>query len=365
MSIDGNSIGVSWWQSMFPQQFPAVCSRWESNSIPISGVGLSLLRRGTWPLLALFWALFFSLGSASCGQLAILDMATPASQLPSTINRILDLFTKFSEGLTDKIMEDNLRGVELGVRVQAINTLLQKRQIQMFKQGDFIVYKRQAKDESGRFRGLSTEDMLVYQAIQKAGNMGIWTKDMKRETNLQQPQITKAIKNLETRSLIKGVKPVSNQAKKVYMLAELTPSKEITGGAWYTGQTFDAEFTNVVKQQCLRFVRQQVVATIGSIADYIKKLGIANVELKSDELMQILDMLVLDGSVEKVRSTATGDFISIPVNEFCFRVSQTRIQESSAFTDIPCGVCPVLHECTDDGLISPKTCIYYKKWLAF
>ncbi|GLJ04751.1 hypothetical protein SUGI_0002600 [Cryptomeria japonica] len=298
-------------------------------------------------------------------------MATPASQLPSTINRILDLFTNFSEGLTDKIMEENLRGVELGVRVQAINSLLQKRQIQMFKQGDFIVYKRQAKDESGRFRGLSTEDMLVYQAIQKAGNMGIWTKDMKRETNLQQPQITKAIKNLETRSLIKGVKPVSNQAKKVYMLAELTPSKEITGGAWYTGQTFDADLFMISNQFLIFMVIHsrgflgQVIATIGSIADYIKKLGIANVELNSDELMQILDMLVLDGSVEKVRSTGTGDFISIPVNEFCFRVSQTRIQESSAFTDIPCGVCPVLHECTDDGLISPKTCIYYKKWLAF
>ncbi|XP_059063823.1 uncharacterized protein LOC131031208 [Cryptomeria japonica] len=345
-------------------------------------------------------------------------MATPASQLPSTINRILDLFTNFSEGLTDKIMEENLRGVELGVRVQAINSLLQKRQIQMFKQGDFIVYKRQAKDESGRFRGLSTEDMLVYQAIQKAGNMGIWTKDMKRETNLQQPQITKAIKNLETRSLIKGVKPVSNQAKKVYMLAELTPSKEITGGAWYTGYSnywditvcsqHDNDNFNHIYSITFNFQYFNFIITIyylilfqsgyitrnreNMMFEYksnlqpratsewsfsgrtqrpglhfcLPKVYLYSVEVGPVLLKKlILDMLVLDGSVEKVRSTGTGDFISIPVNEFCFRVSQTRIQESSAFTDIPCGVCPVLHECTDDGLISPKTCIYYKKWLAF
>lgn len=195
--------------------------------------------------------------------------------------------------------------------------------------------------------------------------MGIWTKDMKRETNLQQPQVNKALKNLEARGLIKGVKCVSNQAKKVYMLAELTPSKEITGGAWYTGQNFDTEFTNIVKQQCLQFVLQQGVATIESVADFVRKSGMSKVELKVEELKQILDMLVLDGDVEEVISTGTGDFAAIPINKLCYRGSQARIQESSAFTNIPCGVCPVLRECTDDGLISPKTCIYYKKWLTF
>lgn len=292
-------------------------------------------------------------------------MAASASQMASTINRIFDLFTTFSDGLTDKIMEENLKDVDLNVRAQALNALLQKRQLQIFKQGDFIVYKQQTKEESVRFKGLSSEDMLIYQAIKNAGNMGIWTKDMKRETNLQQPQVNKALKNLEARGLIKGVKCVSNQAKKVYMLAELTPSKEITGGAWYTGQNFDTEFTNIVKQQCLQFVLQQGVATIESVADFVRKSGISKVELKVEELKQILDMLVLDGDVEEVISIGTGDFAAIPINKLCYRGSQARIQESSAFTNIPCGVCPVLRECTDDGLISPKTCIYYKKWLTF
>lgn len=297
--------------------------------------------------------------------LTISEMAASASKMATTINRILDLFTTFSDGLTDKIMEENLKDVDLNVRAQAINALLQKRQLQVFKQGDFIVYKQQTKEESVRFKGLSSEDMLIYQAIKNAGNMGIWTKDMKRETNLQQPQVNKALKNLEARGLIKGVKCVSNQAKKVYMLAELTPSKEITGGAWYTGQNFDTEFTNIVKQQCLQFVLQQGVATIESVADFVRKSGMSKVELKVEELKQILDMLVLDGDVEEVISTGTGDFAAIPINKLCYRGSQARIQESSAFTNIPCGVCPVLRECTDDGLISPKTCIYYKKWLTF
>jgi predicted transcriptional regulator len=60
-----------------------------------------------------------------------------------------------------------------------------------------------------RFKGLTSEDMLVYQAIQQAANTGIWTADLKKRTNLQQLQVNKALKNLESRSLVKPVKTVS------------------------------------------------------------------------------------------------------------------------------------------------------------
>jgi DNA-binding MarR family transcriptional regulator len=61
---------------------------------------------------------------------------------------------------------------------------------------------------------------------------GVWTKDMKIRTNLAQPQITKILKTLEGRNLIKSVKSVNNPSRKLYMLFELEPSREITGGAW-------------------------------------------------------------------------------------------------------------------------------------
>lgn len=41
------------------------------------------------------------------------------------------------------------------------------------------------------------------------------------------------------------------------MLFDLTPSREVTGGAWYTEQDYDAEFVDVVKQQCLQFITRQ------------------------------------------------------------------------------------------------------------
>ena len=61
---------------------------------------------------------------------------------------------------------------------------------------------------------------------------GIWTRDLRSKTNLQQPQINKILKTLDSRSLVKSVKSVANANRKVYMLFELEPARDLTGGAW-------------------------------------------------------------------------------------------------------------------------------------
>ena len=114
-----------------------------------------------------------------------------------------------------------------------------------------------------RLKGLVAEELLVYQCIEAAGNtgrrlsytlpvkvtvitglhqftsqppilcgIGLWTKDMKHKTNLQQTQVTKILKQLESRNLVKAIKPVNQPSKKFYMLFDLEPAREITGGAW-------------------------------------------------------------------------------------------------------------------------------------
>lgn len=53
------------------------------------------------------------------------------------------------------------------------------------------------------------------------------------KTNLQQPVVTKILKTLEHRNLIKSVKSVQNPTRKVYLLYDLEPARELTGGAWW------------------------------------------------------------------------------------------------------------------------------------
>jgi hypothetical protein len=49
--------------------------------------------------------------------------------------------------------------------------------------------------------------------------------------------------------------------KKVYMLYDLEPDRSVTGGAWYCDQDFEAEFVDVLNQQCYRFLQQKLEAT--------------------------------------------------------------------------------------------------------
>jgi DNA-directed RNA polymerase III subunit RPC6 len=49
--------------------------------------------------------------------------------------------------------------------------------------------------------------------------------------------------------------------KKVYMLYNLEPDRSVTGGAWYCDQDFEAEFVDVLNQQCYRFLQQKQEAT--------------------------------------------------------------------------------------------------------
>jgi DNA-directed RNA polymerase III subunit RPC6 len=106
---------------------------------------------------------------------------------------------------------------------------------------------------------------------------GIWTRDIKISTNIQQQVLAKTLKILETRNLIKSVRSVISKSKKLYMLFDLEPAKEISGGAWYTDQEFDHEFIEFVSKEIISHVKAKEVADILTIADKIKVSGISKV----------------------------------------------------------------------------------------
>ncbi len=70
--------------------------------------------------------------------------------------------------------------------------------------------------------------------------------------------VNNVIKALEKRQFIKSVKPVKNSTRKVYMLFELEPSTEVTGGAWYHQNEFDTEFVQQLSTQVYRFIYSKV-----------------------------------------------------------------------------------------------------------
>lgn len=202
--------------------------------------------------------------------------------------------------------------------------------------------------------------MLVYQVISQAGNTGIWTRDMKARTNLAQTKITKTLKALEERGLIKAVKSVQNASRKVYMLASLEPAKEITGGPWYgADQQPDREFIEAIRQVAAAYVetrgREGQLASVEEVAERISTSGVSNQVLQVDDVDGILRTLVYDSVLEMFEVGAP------PVTKY--GVAKVAVPEAVPLTDCPCGVCPVFNDCHEGGPVAPERCEYYKKWL--
>ena len=294
---------------------------------------------------------------------------------------ILEQCKLHPEGIPDVDLAAKISHIPVTDRAVAINRLLSQRKLQIFKDGDALVYKEVKQDEAVKFKGLSSEDLLVYQIIQQSGNTGIWTKELKQKSNLPQTQIGKIFKSLEARKLIKAVKHVAQQNRKVYMLYELEPSREITGGAWYTEHEYDAEFIHVLREQCVKFILARGKVTLEDVCDFVKQTKLSHVDLGQEEVLQIVNTLVYDGKVDaheeleldKERDPDDpagehgGDVDDDSVENVIvvYRPASLPIPKSSAFTAVPCGVCPVFQECAPGGLVSPETCQYMQDWLSF
>jgi hypothetical protein len=76
--------------------------------------------------------------------------------------------------------------------------------------------------------------------------------------------------------------PPQSKNRKVYMLYEIEPSREITGGAWYTEQEFDAEFIGVLREAVKKFVEQREKVTLEEIAAFVKSSGATKVGAHKD-----------------------------------------------------------------------------------
>ncbi|KAM1225890.1 hypothetical protein PS2_044095 [Malus domestica] len=161
--------------------------------------------------------------------------------------------------------------------------------------------------------------------------------------------------------LIQEVVNVQSKGRKHYIATEFEPSKELTGGAWYSEGKLDKDYINLVKDQFAKMIYQHKVATLEGIADAIRKTKIFKTEFTKQQTEEIVRDLVLDNRVVEVKSTGMAEFASIQIGKVCYKCKS----KVGAMASIPCGVCPRISQCTPDGIISPSTCVYFAKWLDF
>ncbi|CDZ97405.1 RNA polymerase III, subunit C34 [Phaffia rhodozyma] len=208
--------------------------------------------------------------------------------------------------------------VALSELTLAINKLSKKNLVRTLDLGRAgIKWQAISKGEAKKLAALDDDEGMVYKVIESAGNEGIWTRHIKNQTNLHLTIINKVLKSLESRNEIKSVKSVKHPTLKLYMLYNLTPSVELTGGPWFTDNELDTEFIKQLLQAVLSFIRQRSFPRVKGymnalfppthtssyptalqICTWIKKAGISSTELDVSHIRVLLEVLEFDGEIQ-------------------------------------------------------------------
>lgn len=301
----------------------------------------------------------------SVSPIWLLEIVMPDPLLRALQTTILRICETNRDGLTDaEILQQLKTDVKPKHRLDSYNELLRNGRLKLLKKRigegankkDAVVYQWVSLKDAEKFRGLDVAERMVYDIIQRSGQNGVTKRDMKFRTNIQNTsELKQIVERLITRGLIKEVRSVQGTNKRVYIVSEVDPSVAHTGGPWYNDeQEFDYEFIGTIYSQILAYMTSMEYVTVESVTDYVAELKISNEDLTKSDIRQLMMTMLYDTVIEECEGRKdAGEY---------FRRS-TSIPAVNHLSSIPCGSCPVFYDCTPDGVISPKTCVYMKEWL--
>ncbi|CAE6468072.1 unnamed protein product [Rhizoctonia solani] len=203
----------------------------------------------------------------------------------------------------------------------AVNGLLKKSLLKIMKDSKGVLSYKAVEKADAKVVGLmDADESIVYKKIQEAKNEGIWTKHLK-STELHQSIITRALKSLEKKGLVKSIKSVKHPTRKIYILANLQPSVEVSGGPWYNNSEFETEFVKTLCDACLNFIQKRSYPmhksksklspralfptsqssrypTAADVLNFLKSSNITDTPLEISHVESLLQVLIYDGLVE-------------------------------------------------------------------
>ncbi|KAG5459815.1 MAG: RNA polymerase Rpc34 subunit-domain-containing protein, partial [Olpidium bornovanus] len=169
------------------------------------------------------------------------------------------LFFLGRQGATQENLSERFPDVSAEELMKALNELVKRvGAVRLTMAGFQSLLEFLQRGSQPLFRPINVDvaDKMIYNVIRESDNEGVWTKIIKNKTNLHQNVVTKCIKSLTHKGFIKAVKSVKVAAPSllffVYMLAEITPSHETTGGVWFTDSELDTEFVNRLCSKALQ-----------------------------------------------------------------------------------------------------------------
>jgi hypothetical protein len=261
--------------------------------------------------------------------------------------------------IDDKALSQQIKGVNEADKVSAINALVEaNRLLVSVNERGVPVYRYQTEEAARRMKDMGPEEYAVYERVAEARDRGITAVDLRQKLaafGFTQVTLNKVLKKMEKQGTFKKLKSMQQKHKTVYMLMEVEPSAEVTGGLVST-DAFDPEAIQVLHARILEYLRSHGNTPFREIALYVKQMGVlkGEGELKEEHIRQIVQVLVFDQKIEPVHGAVD-----------VFRLSGLMYPYGQLeYSGVPCAYCPVRSKCAPGSLINPQACEYMQQWQA-
>ncbi|GBE60228.1 RNA polymerase rpc34 subunit containing protein [Babesia ovata] len=179
------------------------------------------------------------------------------------------------------------------------------------------------KESREQVARLQDVEYAVFCTIETAGNRGIWTADIKKLCEItvrvdtachqraQGNQLTRTLKVLvEQHGLVKQVTNVHQKSRKLYMLFNIKPARELTGGSFYLNGEFNEMLVEHIQEQVGSFLAKFQGSSLTQITNFLKTLENISGEVREEDVLSIIQILMLEDKVYSA-PTALGDTIYI------------------------------------------------------
>ena len=274
--------------------------------------------------------------------------------------RIITRLVQAGQSMSSVALQRDLRDVDARLLSDAIRSLMESRKISL-NQGE----------NGERFLSLTNslaENLaLVLDIVRSYGVEGVDQTTICSCAKLAKTEVTKALNQLLGQQRIKDIRCFTNKAKKLYMLYELEPSANVTGGTFYTdSRDIDSAFIDAVRGKVVQYIGQKAAASCNQIKQFLDS-EIQTKRLSQRDLDVVLGSLELDGIIERINSSAldSGDI------QFELAVSRNVARHgaltnpAALLTHYPCVGCPNLERCGSAGVgsVNPVSCTYLTEWL--
>ncbi|KAI9659148.1 MAG: 34-kDa subunit of RNA polymerase III (C) [Bathelium mastoideum] len=188
---------------------------------------------------------------------AILEKASSPSGSPRD-----KLYEIMSQKPTSHIFfQHDLSAMGVVEDVQTLTKLIQglasAQLVQILMQEGEVCYRVRTREEAARLHALTADEHVIYNHIAESRTNGCWIKSLKAKTNLHIANLSKVIRSLEAKRLIKTIKNVKFPTRKIYMLSDLSPGEDVTGGAWYTDGELDIDLVEALADLVIKYVKER------------------------------------------------------------------------------------------------------------